>query len=99
MMLQRRSFLIFVLFPCVGALLGDIRIDLDEECAEWASEGKCARGEHMLMTCPKSCASFEDNVVEEGTEDDSKNETENGSEEGIESFILEDEDEKQEETE
>jgi hypothetical protein len=51
------------------------------------------------MTCPKSCASFGDNVVEEGTEDDSKNETENGSEEGIESFILEDEDEKQEETE
>jgi hypothetical protein len=94
MMLQRRSFLLFFLFPYVGALLGDIRIDLDEECAEWASEGKCARGEYMLKTCPKSCVSFADEFIEEDTEKDSKDETEKG----INKNILEDEHERQEET-
>jgi hypothetical protein len=82
----------------------DFCIDLDEECAEWASDGKCARGEHMLQTCPKSCASCEDSIVVEDTVNDTKDETEKGPEVGIERYILEDdkeedEDEKQEETE
>jgi Na+-translocating ferredoxin:NAD+ oxidoreductase RNF subunit RnfB len=88
--------LFFLLFPCVRALQGDIRIDLDEECAEWASAGKCARGEHTLKTCPKSCVSFVDDTVEKETEKDSKDEIEKGPEEEIARSILEDE---QEETE
>jgi hypothetical protein len=98
MMLKRHSFLLYFLFPCVSALLGDIHIDLAEECAEWASQGKCTRGEHMLKTCPKSCVSLEDSFVEEDTEKDFKNKTEKGLEEGITRSIPEDEDEKQEES-
>jgi hypothetical protein len=60
----------------------------------------------MLQTCPKSCASCEDNIAVEDTEKDTKDETKKGlsPEVGIEKYILEDdqerdEDEEQEETE
>jgi hypothetical protein len=96
---QARALLLVILFPVVHALVGDIRIDLDEECAEWASDSKCAGGKHMLKTCPKSHLSSEDKIVEEETEKDSKNETEKGPEEGIQRYVLEDEDEEQENVE